>query len=637
MKRGFTIGIKPLAQSLKAFLVKEKDQSGKTVLKNYPSTEDSYFEFTNKTLKEKLHPDKKNLSYEKDLKRYGTRIGLIDVADDRVVKERYQSLRPLKTPIKPSYLFEEKYKKDLERFGTKQGIIEVANDDPAKKKKTKAFPLNFSKAIHRQLNSEVKKRKAPPFTANPYGDVFRDFPCTQVTVQNSSNTEKVITLWGANKNVSLSSPLSTDVEDHVIAQQINIPQGLHPQGITVNPANQFIYIANQLSDSVTVLDSSNQIVKIIELGSLIPGFISPVALCANTEVSSSTYGYVFVACSVADSVAVIDLALNLVTSIPVGVRPVAIAFSSFTKRVFAVNMKSDKVSIIDAESLTGDDGPAMVTGTDPVGISIHPVSGDIYIANSLSDSIHVYDRFYNLITIINGVGQYPASITYNPANNTFYVTASESNIVFQIEPVFHSIIAFIAVGDSPYNSFFNSRNNYVYVQNRNDNTLTIIRPDYSIAGTLSLGEQNSGGVYNPFNDSIYISDTSANTINVIAYRLTSSTIQINSDYEVTKSDFKNSPAIVAHVRFVITGTERINGFRLSQFTPTGSIKSRVIPMEQYASPQNKQNILEVSGLAGTVIDGKMNWQFKLPGLHTVSILVWYRQFEIKNLLEKNYY
>jgi hypothetical protein len=54
--------------------------------------------------------------------------------------------------------------------------------------------------------------------------------------------------------------------------------------------------------------------------------------------------------------------------------------------------------------------------------------------------------------------------------------------------------------------------------------------------------------------------------------------------------------------------------------------------ELYASPQSKLNVAEVTELAGTIIDGKMNWRFKLPGLHTVSILVWYRQFEVREIL-----
>ena len=91
-------------------------------------------------------------------------------------------------------------------------------------------------------------------------------------------------------------------------------------------------------------------------------------------------------------------------------------------------------------------------------------------------------------------------------------------------------------------------------------------------------------------------------------------------------------AILQHTKFVVTGLERLNSFRVNKFTPTGTIRSKPISFELYASPQSKLNVAEVFELAGTVIDGKMNWRFKLPGLHTVSVLVWYRQFEVREIL-----
>jgi YVTN family beta-propeller protein len=631
MKRKSNIRTNILAKKLQEiFSAKEKSGEDHFVKKTYEGTDDNFFEATNTNLRVTLGLDKKSESYEKDLKRFGTKIKLIDVADDAIPNKRIKEILPLKKPAKVK-TFEEKYEADLKRFGTHQGVINVSNDDPARKKKPKPFPTNFSKAIHKAMMSKWKVRETTAHSANPFSDIYLEFPKVQVTIQNKSVDEKEVVLWGANQNISVSAPGPGDVQDHTIIAQVSIPAGVHPQGIVVNPANQLIYIANQLSGSVTVMDGNNQVVKVIQLEPSFPGFSSPVALTVNSKSSSSKYGYVYVACSVANVIAVIDLSLNVVTYIPAGTRPAALVFNPVNNLVYVANLVSNNLSVIDAETFA-EAIPALPTGQDPIGIGINPVNGDIYVANSLDNSITVYTSANVLATTIPAVGQYPTSITYNPANNTMYAVATNSNTIYRIETATHTIVGSLATGNKPYNSFFDLYNNFLYVQNRDDNTFTIIRPDNSKIDGLSFGEQNIGGAFSPFNNTIYVSDTSNNTINAIGYLPVSSTITINSDYAEVKEDLQSNPAVIQHAKFVVTGDERLNSFRVNKFTPTGSIKSKPISFELYASPQAKLNVAEVTELAGTVIDGKMNWRFKLPGLHTVSILVWYRQFEIREIL-----
>lgn len=635
MKRCRNIGDDGLAKRLKKiFTEKEKSNGGRFVNKIYEGTDDNFFEATNTNLRVVLNLDKKNESYEKDLKRFGTRIKLIDVADDAIPNKRLKKILPLKKPAKVKR-FREKYEKDLERFGTHQGIINVSNDDERKKKKLKPFPAKFSKALYNNLMKKWKTRDTTPYSANPFSDIYREFPKIQVTIQNKSTEEKEVFLWGANQAISMNPPEPGDVQDHTITAQITVPGGVHPQGIVVNPANQMAYIANQLSGTITVLDSTNQVVKVIQLQPSFPGFSSPVALTVNSKSTSSKYGYVYVACSVSNTIAVIDLSLNVAATIEAGVRPVALAFNPVNRLVYVANLVSDNVSVFNAETFAVVPASPLATGQDPIGVGVNPVNGEIYIANSLGNTISVYSSDNVLLTNIDA-GQYPVSITYNPANDSMYAVATDNNVVYQINPVTHTIVSTIATGSKPYNSFFDSYNNYLYVQNRADNTFTIIRPDNSKIDGLSFGEQNIGGAFSSFNNSIYISNTNNNSINVIGYFQVSSSLAIDPDYSVAREEFKSSPALIQHTKFVVTGPERLNSFRLSNFTPTGNIRSKPISFELYASPQSKLNVAEVTELAGTVIDNKMNWRFKLPGLHTVSILIWYRQFEVIDIFNNNY-
>ena len=475
-------------------------------------------------------------------------------------------------------------------------------------------------------------RETTTWSGNPFSDIYRDFPKVQITVRNTSAEEKEVLLWGANRQQIVNPPQAEDVQDHTITAMISVPAGVHPQGMAVNPANQCLYIANQLSGSVTVLDQNNALIKIIQLQPAFPGFTSPVSVAINTNTASSRYGYAYVACSVSNNIAVIDLALNVVAMVSAGVRPVAVAFNPVNNCVYTANLVSDNITVIDAESFAELAASPLPAGNDPIGIGVNPVNGDVYVANSLGNSITVYDHLHALITTIAGVGQYPVSVTYNPANNSMYAVAELSNTVYQINAITHAVIVGLSTGLKPYNAFFDSYNNYLYVQNRGDNTLTIIRPDNSKIDGLAFGKQNIGGAFSSFNKSIYVSDTSSNTINIIGYLDESSVLVFNPDYAELREDLKNSPAIVQHVKFVVTGNERLNTFRMSKFTPTGRISSKPLSFELYASPQATLNVAEVTDLAGTIIDGKMNWQFRLLGLHSVSILIWYRQLEVRDIL-----
>lgn len=492
---------------------------------------------------------------------------------------------------------------------------------------------NFSKALANDFYNRWKIQDTAPYSVNPYSDIYRDFLKAQVTVRNLSPAPQEVTLWGSDGSFSTFTPLPEEVQYHTISSQLPLATGVHPQGISYNPANQCIYVANQLSGTITVFNSANQPIAEIALEPSFPGMISPVAIAVNTKAGSSTYGFTYVACSVANAVAVIDLTLNVTAMIPVGTRPLDIAFNPVNKRLYVANLADDTVSIINAESFAPVAGSPISVGNDPLGIAISPDTGDVYIANSLSNNLTVISAANVVVATIPLPGLYPTSVAYNPADQTMYAICTNSDNVHQIDIAYYRVMATLPTGSKPYHAFFNDNNSYLYIQNRQDNTFTIIRPYDTPINGLSFGEQNIGGVYNPANQFIYISDTANNTINVIGYLSTTSFIVTDPGYPEMNEAFKLNPAILQHVKFVVTGPDRIYSFRRNRFTAFGSTKSKALSFELYASPQSAMNVAEVYELAGTIIDRKMNWRFMLPGLHTVSILFWYRQFELQEFLQ----
>ncbi len=561
-----------------------------------------------------------------------------DEAEDSFIS---QSNAMIKAALKPSNLFENaNYEKDLKRWGTTQGIIDVADDKLAKKKLKKR--LNNMGEVGAEMYKksmpkvvETRHKKDPKKYNEYYKWLREEFHKLQVTITNTSTTERTVRLWGGNQGISVSPPAPEDVEDHEVIIQVGVPSaigvGTHPQGVAVNPANGLAYVVNQISNNVTVIDSAGQVVTVIQLQpSLIPGFNSPVAVAVNTNNASPNYGMVYVAGSVSNTVSVIDLSHTVSNEIPVGVRPMDLAFNPVNDNLYVANLFSDNVSVIDTSTETVS--TTLNVGTDPLGVGINTNNGDIYIANSGSDDVSVFDSSNALVTTIAAVGTKPVSATYHSLNDEMYVVAADSNNVFPITAATHTLLAPIATGNSPYKSVFNTNNDYLYVGNRADNTLTVIAPDKSIRATISKGNVNIGFAVGQAENQLWVTDTTANLTNLIGYSDQSSSITISDNYGRDVKNFIHNPAIVKHTKWVLSGEARFKVLTFTEESQTGTKKSWPISLENYRSPKNFLNVSEVMDLEGTVIDGNTSWLFKVAGQQTISILVYFRQFQFKKYL-----
>lgn len=523
--------------------------------------------------------------------------------------------------------------KDIRRFGTSQGIMDVSDDRLTRKKMKKrlAGMEKVGTALLKKSMPNIVKRKH-----KKHAKKHNDSHQLQVTVTNTSAEERTVRLWGGNKDTSVSRPLARDVEDHKIIARIEVPDtigvGTHPQGVTVNPVNDFAYVTNQLSNNVTVIDASGQVVTIVQLQpSLLPGFNAPVAVAVNSNASSAHYGKVYVAGSVSNTVSVIDLSYHVTSEIPVGVRPVDIAFNPVNDHLYVVNLFDNTISVIDTSSESVVD--TLNVGNDPMGVGINTGNGDIYVANSGSDSVTVFDRSNVPITTLTAVGARPVSAVYHPVNDEMYVVAANSNNVFPITAATHTLLAPVAVGSNPYKIVFNPNNNYLYVGNREDSTFTVIAPDKSVRATISKGNVNTGFAIGQAENQLWVTDTKANITHLVGYSDQSSNISVNNNYKRDVQHFTHSPVMISRIKLISSGEVRLgSAIYLTKETSGGAKNIQVVSCDNYKSPQNFLNVIEITDLEGTIVDGNTSWHFKAAGGQTVSIIVFFRQLQKVEIL-----
>src|SRR5262249_36631236 len=184
--------------------------------------------------------------------------------------------------------------------------------------------------------------------------------------------------------------------------QNSMPEGIRvgsePRNIIVNPYTNMIYVANYLSDTVSVIDG-NSLDHVI----------------ANISVGRSPAGLA------------IDLSKNL---------------------VYVSNERLNSVSVIDGR--TNQVKSTFTVGLSPTSIAINPLTNRIYVVSSLTHSITIVDgETYSLLKMVT-VGKSPSGLGINPVTNTLYVANKDSNTTTVIDGRTNTVVTNIPVGHSPY-------------------------------------------------------------------------------------------------------------------------------------------------------------------------------------------
>jgi YVTN family beta-propeller protein len=191
---------------------------------------------------------------------------------------------------------------------------------------------------------------------------------------------------------------------------------LYPAGLAISADGGTLFVANNLDDSVSIVDLATRSVKAI-----VPVGHNPYGMLVadnGRDLYVSNWGE--------QSVSVVDSGTQARKKIPVGNHPSALALSSARHELYVANSDSDTVSVIDTTSnqvtrtislAPYEDAPH---GTSPNALA---VSGDtLYVANAGNNDVAVIqlgtpDRVRGLIP----TAWYPTAVALAPAGDELYV------------------------------------------------------------------------------------------------------------------------------------------------------------------------------------------------------------------------
>lgn len=228
----------------------------------------------------------------------------------------------------------------------------------------------------------------------------------------------------------------------------------NPYGISVSPDGEYVYVIHPLSDTVSVIPTSeNSPVK------------EPIAvgLRANGISASPDGKYVYVT-HMDGKLSVISLSDNntVIKTITVGYKPWGVSVSPNGEYVYVSHNDTDgTVSVISTSDILETDNPVIETlkaGNFHRGVSVSPDGSYVYVSNYLQEgtvsAIPISDNSPVIEPIVVGVN--PTGVSVSPDGKYVYVVNSGNNTVPSTVSVIsicdnHTVIDTINVGGIPTN------------------------------------------------------------------------------------------------------------------------------------------------------------------------------------------
>jgi YVTN family beta-propeller protein len=207
----------------------------------------------------------------------------------------------------------------------------------------------------------------------------------------------------------------------------------HPSSIAINPITDMVYLANVQSDSISIFDSKTNSIPLEKnntsqsnqaapAGVGIKVGIKPVGIAVNPNTDM-----VYVANYVSNTVSVIDGNKDiLIDTIKVGRNPYSVAVDTITNRIFVTSIGTNSTTVIDGSSNKILDN---ITLKDrPGSLAVDSADRLLYVTTLNSDSIYVINSDTNkVIGSLNVGGRYQSSIAVDPYTHHVYVTHMSSD------------------------------------------------------------------------------------------------------------------------------------------------------------------------------------------------------------------
>jgi YVTN family beta-propeller protein len=247
----------------------------------------------------------------------------------------------------------------------------------------------------------------------------------------------------------------------VVRASINV--GTEPEGVAVAPDSRTVYVANQHSHVLSVVDVASRNVSSVGLAHT-PRFVAVSR--DGTQVFASMYENDFSG----SGVAIVDVATKSVRYLPTGPQPYALAVAPDGKLWVPIHSQH-RIEVYDPN-----------TGTRVAMVDIPPNAHSVTFSPTL-DRAFTPDHESNLVSAIDmhtnrstgiPVDNAPHSLALSPDQRTIVVACYGANVVDFIDPVSLRNTGRLPVGVKPRYVAFSVDGSHAYVVNEGSDSVSVI-------------------------------------------------------------------------------------------------------------------------------------------------------------------
>ena len=336
--------------------------------------------------------------------------------------------------------------------------------------------------------------------------------------------------------------------------------GDNPTGLVIDPTTRTLYVVNQESASISVINTAT--CNATNQSGCTPTPLPALAIgvdAAAVDVDLKTHT-LYAPSQDINNVWVLNAATcnapytaGCTKFAPVtttGIGPVMLAENPNTKTLYETNQGENTVSVIDPTAcnvnhLAGcsQSWPKITLGNTPRFIGINRVTNTIYVSNRDDNTLSVINgATCNASTTsgcsqaqpTTGVGNFPQQVAVDEVTNTVYVVNQRGNTVSVINGAVCNgannagcaqVWPTVTVGNSPQGIAFNPATRTLYATNTNDNTVSVIngatcnRMNHSGCGhtppIISVGAAPRAIGIDPSTNTVFVGNRDDMTVSVI--------------------------------------------------------------------------------------------------------------------------
>ena len=296
-------------------------------------------------------------------------------------------------------------------------------------------------------------------------------------------------------------------------------------GTRADLPSYFVFVSNERSGDVTVIDGNNdEVVVTFPVGKRPRGIHATpdakrlfVTLSGSPRMAPGLDENRAPADKRADGLGVIDpVARKLIDHWHIGSDPEQFAISRDGKFAFIANEDDASASIVDLDS--GQSRAKIKVSEEPEGVGVNPSNGEVYVTCEEKGEVFAIDPDQQRVIAKIDTGGRPRSVAFSPDGSRAYVACENRGYIEVIDARSHKLLSKIQLptGSLPMGTAVSHDGKELYVSTGRGNAIAIIDTQKNeVSTTIPVGNRVWGIALDPSGTKLYTANGASNDVSVV--------------------------------------------------------------------------------------------------------------------------